>query len=219
MYETTQELIVDEMSQAIIDTAQQLAIQSGADNVNVRAVLRVLGITNRVFYNRFHNIDEVLQIVYANTVLKIRESITAKFDPEGDFFTQVIDMVANTLVMSYENKMNFYQYVFENDSVSCDNYAWWKTEITRLIEFGKAHGHIIPSIDTDAMSYAVWCFIRGYNADALGRKLPQEKAVANFRYCFGILLDGMRPHTIYSPADQTIEFKEMNRNASDKPQV
>lgn len=210
MYETTPELIVDEMSQAIIDTAQQLAIASGADNVNVRAVLRALGITNRVFYNRFHNIDEVLQIVYANTVLKIRESITAKFDPEGDFFTQVIDMVANTLVMSYENKMNFYQYVFENDSVSCDNYAWWKTEITRLIEFGKANGHIVQDIDTDAMSYAVWCFIRGYNADALGRKLPQEKAVANFRYCFGILLDGMRPHTIYSPADQTIEIKEMN---------
>ena len=42
------------------------------------------------------------------------------------------------------------------------------------------------------MSYAIWCFIRGYNADALGRKLPRETAVRNFRYSFGVLLDGMR---------------------------
>ena len=87
--------------------------------------------------------------------------------------------------------MNFYQYIFENDSVSGGNYEWWKREITKLIEFGKERGHL-RDVDSDAMSYAVWCFIRGYNADALGRKLPREEALATFRYSFGILLDGMR---------------------------
>ncbi|MBE6575538.1 MAG: TetR/AcrR family transcriptional regulator [Ruminococcaceae bacterium] len=193
MAKKTETRITDEMSENIIRAAEELAFSVGADNVSVRAILRTLGITNRVFYNRFRNIEEVLQIVYANTVLKIRESIAEAFDPAGDFFAQVIDIVANTLVMSYENKMNFYQYVFDNDSVSRDNYAWWKAEICRLIEFGKSHGHI-KDIDTDAVSYAVWCFIRGYNADALGRNLPREKAIADFRYSFGILLDGMRLH-------------------------
>lgn len=191
MAEKAQPRITDEMSESIVRTAEELAFSLGADNINVRTILRSLGITNRVFYNRFRNIGEVLQIVYENTVLKIRESIAEAFDPAGDFFAQVIDIVANTLVMSYENKMNFYQYVFDYDSVSLDNYAWWKTEICRLIEFGKANGHI-KDINTDAMSYAVWCFIRGYNADALGRNLPPEKAIADFRYSFGILLDGMR---------------------------
>ena len=185
------ELIHDEMSETIIDAAEALASASGAHIVTVRKILQTLGITNRVFYNRFHNIDEVLEIVYERTVMKIRESIVARFNPEGDFFEQVIDIVTNTLVMSYENKMNLNQYVFESDSESNENYTWWKNEIKKLIEFAIGRGYIKP-LDTEAMSYAIWCFIRGYNADALGRGMPKDEAVKNFRYSFAILLNGMK---------------------------
>lgn len=183
-------MICDEMSQTIIDTAEKIAASQGAEKINVRMILRELGITNRVFYNRFHNIDEVLEIVYENTVLKIRESISNGFDPNGDFYDQIITIVANTLVMSYENKMNLNQYIFENDSLSDENYNWWKSEIKKLIEFGKQKGYL-ANIDSDIMSYAIWCFIRGYNADALGRGLRREEAVENFKYSFSILLLGM----------------------------
>ena len=191
MKEKEQVLIQDEMSDRIIDTARQIAITQGTEDINVRRILQTLGITNRVFYNRFRNIDEVLKIVYLDTVLKMRESIAEDFDPEGDFFQQVTDIVAKTLVMSYDVKMNLNYYIFENDSISCQNYEWWKSEIARLIEFGKAKG-VLKDVETEKMSYAVWCFIRGYNADALGRKLPKEQAVEDFKYSFGILLDGMK---------------------------
>ena len=65
-------------------------------------------------------------------------------------------------------------------------------EIKRLIEFGKARGYL-RDVDSDIMSYSIWCFIRGFNADALGRKLPVAQAAAAFKYSFGILLDGLRP--------------------------
>lgn len=185
------ELICDEMSDVIIDTAEKLALTLGAENVTVRRILQALGITNRVFYNRFHNIDEVLAVVYENTILKIRAGITAGIDPDGDFFEQVTDIVANTLIASYENKMNFNQYVFEYDSVSNENYEWWKNEIKKLILLGQSKG-CIKDVDPDIMSYAIWCFIRGYNADVVGRQLPREEAVRHFRYSFGVLLDGMK---------------------------
>lgn len=185
------ELISDEMSKIIIDTAEKIAIAEGAENLTVRKILQSLSITNRVFYNRFHNIDEVLNLVYEGMVIKIRESITSDFDPQADFFEQVLNIVANTLEMSYEIKMNFNYYVFKNDSASHRNYEWWKAEISRLIEFGKEGGYL-KDVDTEVMSYSIWCFVRGYNVDALSRKLPRDVAVANFKYSFGILLDGMR---------------------------
>ena len=185
------ELISDEMSALIINTAEELATANGADRVTVRSILLALGITNRVFYNRFHNIDEVLAIVYENTVMKIRESISSGFDPDGDFFSQIIDIVAKTLRLSYETKMRFNQYVFEYDSTSDANFKWWNSEIKKLIEFGKSKGYL-GDIDTDIMSYSIWCFIRGYNADALGRAIPVEEAERNFKYSFGVLLDGMK---------------------------
>lgn len=191
MEEIIKDLIDDEMSQKIIATAEEIARSSGIEQVNVRRLLQTLNITNRVFYNRFHNIEEVLDIIYQRTSLKIRESVSDKFDSNKDFFEQVKDIVANTLVKSYENKENLNQFIFESDSNSDDNYFWWKEEISKIIEYGKEIG-AIKDIDTEIMSYSIWCFIRGYNADALGRAVPKEIAVENFKYSFGVLLDGMK---------------------------
>ena len=184
-------LICDEMTQRIIDTAERLAVEDGAESLNVRKILKTLDITNRVFYNRFHNIGEVLDIIYEKTVLKIRESIMLDFDKEKDFFEQVIDIVANTLVMSYDNKMNFNSYVFESDSTLRSNFEWWQREIIKLIEYAKKE-KLLKDVDSSAVSYAIWCFCRGYNADAVGRKLPRDEAIKNFRYSFAFLLEGLK---------------------------
>ena len=184
-------LICDEMTQRIIGTAERLAVEDGAESLNVRKILKTLDITNRVFYNRFHNIGEVLDIIYEKTVLKIRESIMLDFDKEKDFFEQVIDIVANTLVMSYDNKMNFNSYVFESDSTLRSNFEWWQREIIKLIEYAKKE-KLLKDVDSSAVSYAIWCFCRGYNADAVGRKLPRDEAIKNFRYSFAFLLEGLK---------------------------
>ncbi len=190
MQNEEQTLIYDDMSERIIDIVEGIVLSSGADNITVRQVLKELKLTNRVFYNRFRNIDDVFDIVYKKTTMKMRESITG-FDPDGDFFEQISNIVESTLLVSYDTKKNFSNYVFKNDSISNQNYEWWTKEIKKLLEFGILHGYF-KHLDTDSMSYAIWCFIRGYNADALARNLPREETASNFKYCFGVLLDGMK---------------------------
>jgi len=185
-------LITDEMSDKIVKAAEDIATATGAHTVSVRKILQALQITNRVFYNRFHNIDEVLSIVYQKTVLKIRESMDVILDEKKDFFEHVLDVVTQSLLYSYDIKMKFNQYVFENDSVSAYNFEWWKAEIKKLIDYAKSK-HYIRDVDSEIMSYSIWCFCRGFNADAVGRGLPREEAVTNFRYSFSILLDGLKP--------------------------
>lgn len=185
-----QELIHDDMSERIIAIIENIVLTSGAENITVRQVLGELKVTNRVFYNRFHSIDDVLDIIYKRTIIKIREGVMG-FDPEGDFFAQITSIVESTLLLSYDAKRNFSSYVFKNDSISSQNYEWWTSEIKKLLEFGIANGYF-KQMNTDSMSYAIWCFIRGYNADALARNLPREETAKNFKYCFGVLLDGMK---------------------------
>ena len=180
------------MSDRILLCAEQLATAEGAHTLTVRRILQTMNITNRVFYNRFRNIEEVLEILYHSMVAKIRESITPEATDSAEaFFRHVTTIVEKSLIMSYENKMQFNSYIFENDSHSQTNFEWWHKEIKKLIEYAK-NQHYIRDVDADVMSYAIWCFCRGYNADAVGRALPMEHALANFRYSFGILLDGMR---------------------------
>lgn len=183
-------LINDSTSERIINIVENIVLASGAEGITVRRVLKELNATNRVFYNRFTCIDEVLDIVYNRTAAKMRESILG-FDQDGDFFTQITDIVENTLLVSYDTKRNFSNYIFKNDSTNSENYEWWTREIKKLLEFGISHGYF-KKMNTDCMSYAIWCFIRGYNADAISRNLPREETAKNFRYCFGVLLDGMK---------------------------
>lgn len=187
-------LINDVRSLEIIDTVEALVTEYGASGVNVKMVLKKMGTTNRVFYNRFRNIDEVLVIVYRNMVTRMHDCIKT-FDPSKDFFEQVTDYVTNTLEMSYDTRMKFNQYVFESDSISAANYEWWMSEIKKLLEYAIQNG-LMRELDTDITAYAIWCFCRGYNADAVARGLPREEAVLNFKYSFGIFLDGMKNHTI-----------------------
>lgn len=185
------ELIYDEMSERIIEAAAELVTTSGAHTLTVREVLNKLGITNRVFYNRFKNIDEVLKILYKNTVLRMRETIVLESTNKEEFFEYVINVLSDILVKSYDIKMQFNHYVFEHDSLSESNYKWWMAEIKKLIEYAKEK-RFIKDVDSDVLSYSIWCFCRGYNADAVGRNIPKEEAVRQFKYSFSFLLDGLK---------------------------
>lgn len=187
-----EQLISDEMSVKIISAVHQMAICDGVQNVNVRRILQELGITNRVFYNRFHNIDEVLEIVYTDTIMKIRESVSVEINPDEDFFEQIMAMLEKTLIASYEVKQQFNHYVFEHDSISKINFGWWLETIKKLVDYAKENNIIKDDIDSHKLSYSIWCFCRGCNADAVGRNMSKEEALSYFRYGFGILFDGIR---------------------------
>lgn len=185
------ELINDKISDEIIEAAERLACNVDIEKLTVRDVLRELNISNRVFYNRFHNIDEVLEIIYNNKIESVRVGIMATVDPEQDFFEQITNVAAMTLELSYKNKTGFNQYIFKNDSELNSNYQWWYDEIFKALEYARAN-ELIKDVPVRAVSYSVWCFIRGFNADALGRGLSMEDALNAFRIGFGYFLDGLR---------------------------
>ena len=66
------------------------------------------------------------------------------------------------------------------------------TLIKKLIAEGERIGYFREELDEDAVSYSIWCFIRGFAADAIARKLPRETAVNQFAYGFGCFLKGLR---------------------------
>jgi len=191
MAESKDNLIHDEISDKIISIAEDFVKNEGVRKVTVSKILKKLDVTNRVFYNRFHNIDEVMKIIYDKSVLEMHESVKSDLKIEDDFFEYALDISVNVLLRSYEVKQQFSQYMFEHDSYTDDNFNWWTAKISEIINYGKAHGYI-ENVDTEILSYSIWCFYRGFNADAVNRRLSEEEAVKRFRYGLKILFDGIR---------------------------
>lgn len=191
MAENTDKMISDEISDKIVDIAEAIAIKDGVKNISVRRILREMNVTNRVFYNRFHNLNEVLEIIYKRAVFKMHECIKSEFDLKTDFFNYAVDVSTKVLVSTYKVKNQFSQYMFEHDSYSDANRNWWTKKIKEIIETAKATGQI-KNVDSDMLSYTIWCFFRGYNADAVNRGLSVEAAVESFEFGLGFFLDGLR---------------------------
>lgn len=185
------ELIQDEVSDRIIDIAERFAKQDGAHTITVRKILNELGTTNRVFYNRFRNIDDVLEAVYTKAVYRMQKTIKSDIDPRKDFFGFAMDIGVKVLTATYDIKMQFSNYMFEHDSLTDMNRMWWTEQIKKIVKLGNDVG-ALKDVDSDMLSYTIWCFLRGYNADAVGRRLPKEEAIKNFKFGFGYLIEGLK---------------------------
>ena len=192
MNKSETQLIQDSISEEIIAIATRLVKSEGAHNVTVRKILKELGATNRVFYNRYHNIAEVLEIVYKNSVYRMHNALKKEYEPEQDFFEYVTHIATLALTNTYEINLYFSSYMFEHANITTFNCEWWTSRIKELIEIGKKNNLIRADVDSDALSYSVWCFCRGYNADSVIREVSLKEAIKSFRYGFSILLDGIK---------------------------
>ena len=182
--------IQDALSEQIVQIVARLAAEEGAHKVTAKQVINELGMANRVFYNRFSNIDEVLRIVYARSVAQTREAVVPDFTDKQSFIRFCMDAAEHVMISTYEMKMCFSRYVFEHDSLTEENRLWWKQHIIRNYESAHQKGYV-KTADTEALCYAIWCFCRGYYADIAARELQKEEAVRLFRFGFRCLLDGI----------------------------
>ncbi len=184
-------LIKDSISEEIIDVVEQMALNDGTKDINVRRVITALGVTNRVFYNRFHNIEEVFEEVYKRAAKDMHNSFVSDKDINTDFFGYVTDVIVNVLINTYDIKKRFSQYMFEFDSYNQSNFSWWTDKIKEIVSFGKKAGYI-KDVDDDMLSYSLWCFLRGFNADAVNRGLTKEDATENLKFALNCLFDGIK---------------------------
>lgn len=186
------ELIVDEMSDKIIATTSKLVTEFGTQYVTVRKILNEMNISNRVFYNRFHNLDEVLQAVYLDFVIKMRGNFQGSIPEDMDFFEYVTHVIVKCMIDTYDMRRQFSQYTFEHNSLTEQNRIWWIEKITNLLEEAKERGIVRKDIDSEAISYFAWCVCRGVNADAVARKLSKTEAVEYLKIGFRCILDGIK---------------------------
>jgi len=186
------DLIKDEISDKIVEAVRILSKDKNVGKITVRDVLKYLNITNRVFYNRFHNMEEVNEVLYKKSVEKLRQSLSIPWDEEADFGQNILNMVVGTLKMSYESRKNMSEFILEADVTSDSNYEWWNEQIRSLIIKGKSVGYLRDDLDDNYISYSIWCFIRGFNLDAIARNIPLDEAEKAFRYSFGCFLKGLR---------------------------
>ncbi len=189
-------LIYDEMSDKIIEATTRLVKETGAQGVTVRTILKELDISNRVFYNRFHNLDEVLQTVYINLLTQLKKNISGEIPADVDFWDYTMQLAIKCLTDTYEVLKQFSHYTFEHYSLSEENRIWWMDNIKKLFLYARDNDLIRSDLDFDALSYFVWCVCRGLNTDAVTRDYSRSEAVDYLKAGFTCFIDGIKKNQL-----------------------
>jgi len=184
------ERIHDEISDRIVEIVGRIAAEEGAHKVTVRKIISELGVTNRVFYNRFANCDEVLRIVYSKALEKMREHVIPDFHDKESFLDFCIQTAVNVLILTYDVKVQFRYYVFEHDLLTEENRNWWSSRIRKYYQYALDQG-FAREADVEELCYSIWCFCHGFYTDAVARQLSKEDAVRYFTFGFSCFLRGM----------------------------
>jgi len=187
---TEKKIICDEMTNKIVDSAKKIIIQQGIQNLNVSKILKDLSITNRVFYNRFNNIQDVLKHVYLYIINQKRELISVEYLEDQEFFEYITNIATDFISLAYDVQDKFNYFIFGGDVFSQENYEWYLNRIKELIAIGRSK-NLLKEFDDDAMSYYIWCSCRGYNTDMVMR-MSKEEAIEKFRNSFKFLLEGIK---------------------------
>lgn len=186
--------IEDEISDEIIRRATDIASGCGVGSLSVKRIITELGITNRVFYNRFKNINEVLQCIYKNVVASMRQSITVEYSPDKDYYEFLTDIAVSILKKTYTNKLHFSQYMFDYDSMNSENRNWWLGRMKTILQYGMDNGYL-KKTDLHLLSNALWCFCHGYNASSVGNSLSLDEVVSSFKLGFESMIEGLKPQS------------------------
>ncbi len=180
----------DETSKTIIATAAQIARREGMEELTVKRVLTELKVSNRVFYNRFRNIDDVIQVLYEDLVQEIRSSLERVQQPAQSYPDYLLELAVAAVEKIYQNTLHFKQYLFSYQVANDTNRDWWLKKIQQLLRRGMEQGELKVN-DPVKMSYGVWCFCLGFHRDAVGDELTEQEAMDAFREAFSCLIQGM----------------------------
>ena len=182
----------DNISGKIIDCAMNIARENGVAAVTVSEILRKMKITNRVFYNRFKNIDEVVTELYRQVVNEMRICIDTEYDGRENYYEYLVGLAVAVLEKTYETKLHFAGIMKEYDVCAAENRKWWIAHIAPLLEYGMNEG-FLKKADSTLLAYSIWCYCRGFNASVVGGGLNFNEALESFRLGIRCFIYGLKP--------------------------
>lgn len=182
----------DETTKQIIAAATGIAQREGIEQLSVKGILAEMGVSNRVFYNRFRNIDDIIQILYNELVQEIRASLKSVREEGRDYYSYLLELAVAVVRKIYQNNLHFRKHLLSYHASNDSNRNWWLTQIQTILQDGINRG-LLRKMNITAVSYGVYCFCLGFHKEAVGEALEGEQAIGAFSQSFALLIEGMKP--------------------------
>lgn len=189
-----QKLRSEMVRQAILDTALEIGIQEGFEEVSIRKIIKKMKYSTGVVYHHFKDKQEIIDAIELTETEWLRAQITELLDSKKDIISEMEAVFHRIMKLAFEEPEKYNLIVLHKYSRRKPGQPEWISHLSKSLKKEMENG-LIKKIDSEKAAFSIWSSFLGFNLMiSRHRDLTIEQAEEMFRVQFDIILKGVLSH-------------------------
>jgi AcrR family transcriptional regulator len=182
----------EKVRQAILDTAMEMGLKEGFDEVSIRKITQKMKYSTGVVYHHFKERQEIIDAIEQAQTARLNGIISAVQDASKNVLENMEATFHRVTLLAYEEPELYNLIVLRKYSRKASEKPRWLSFLSGLLKAGMDAG-LIREMDPNKAAFSVWSSFLGFNlmVSRLQALSPEEVEVM-FRTQFDVLLRGIR---------------------------
>lgn len=177
--------------QAILDTAYEIGIKEGFEELSIRKIINQMKYSTGVVYHHFKDKQEIIDAIEEAEAKWLHDQIIELLDDTNDVVMEIEMVFHRILELAYKEPEKYNLIVLHKYSRRKAEQPGWITHLGRRLQDGINKG-IIKEMDAEKAAFAIWSSFLGFHL-MISRytDLELDQAEEMFRIQLNIILKGV----------------------------
>ena len=187
-----QKLRSEQVRQAILDTALEMGMREGFDELSIRKIIKEMNYSTGIIYYHFKDKQEIIDAIEEKETEWLKNKIMEIIESDMDVFLEMEKVFHMSMRLAVEEPEKYNLIVLQKYSRRKPAKPGWILYLASRLKNAMEAGQI-RKMDPEKMAFAIWSSFLGFNL-MLSRypDLTLEMAEEMFRIQFDIILKGVQ---------------------------
>ncbi|SHO43002.1 TetR/AcrR family transcriptional regulator [Anaerocolumna xylanovorans] len=178
----------------ILDTALEIGIREGFEEVSIRKIIKKMKYSTGVIYHHFKDKQEIIDAIEETQTEWLRTQIMEVLDNEKDIVSEMEAVFHRIMKLAFEEPEKYNLIVLHKYSRRIAEKPQWISHLSERLKAGMERG-LIKKMDPEKAAFAIWSSFLGFHL-MISRHtdMTMEQAEEMFKVQYNIILKGVLYH-------------------------
>lgn len=189
-----QKIRSEHIRQAILDTALEIGIKEGFEEVSIRKIIKQMNYSTGVVYHHFKDKQEIINAIETAQTQWLHAQIKELLDPNTDIAAEMETVFYRITRLAYEEPEKYNLIVLHKYSRRNAGKPEWISHISKRLKAGMDAG-LIRKVEPEKAAFSIWSSFLGFSLMiSTHTDLTWEQAEEMFQIQLYVILKGVLSH-------------------------
>ncbi len=189
-----QKMRSENIRQAILDTALEIGIKEGFEEVSIRKIIKQMNYSTGVVYHHFKDKQEIINAIETAQTQWLHGQIKELLDPNKDIAAEMETVFYRITRLAYEEPEKYNLIVLHKYSRRNAGKPQWISHLSKRLKSGMDTG-LIRRLEPEKAAFSIWSSFLGFSLMiSTHMDLTWEQAEEMFQIQLNVILKGVLLH-------------------------